>query len=469
MLSRPWFTLLISLSISAISLAIDTQSFTLRHVHRTHADTGRIRWSDVSQDTISTSQLSEETPDGSSTHTHSLHVRRTDVHRPVSQAAFQAARVHSRKRKKEKSVLGRFALDREWGQSMGWKEDTIEGPAIDKRETVLALAKMTNNAYLSPGETGWYDLGGNWTADHNIGWEPDADGFRGHVFLSADNATAVLSIKGTSAGWLGGGGPTVRKDKLNDNLLFSCCCGHVDWTWSNVCGCFGGGNKCDENCVEDALTDESLFYPVGINLYNNLTYMYPDAKIWVIGHSLGGALASLIGTTFGAPTVAFEAPGERMAAQRLHLPMPPSTQHVTHIYHTADPIAMGTCNGVTSSCYLGGYAMESKCHLGQSIIYDSVTELHWSVDIRTHGIVVIIEQLLAADWSDKTGKTGNKKGWWGRKPQGLLEHHTQTRLIEGTDASFEDRVEVPTPKPEEDCVECYAWEFGDYMNDTIRK
>lgn len=38
-------------------------------------------------------------------------------------------------------------------------------------------------------------------------------------------------------------------------------------------------------------------------------------------------------------------------------------QHVTHVYHTADPIAMGTCNGIASSCYLGGYAMESRCVL----------------------------------------------------------------------------------------------------------
>ncbi len=88
--------------------------------------------------------------------------------------------------------------------------------------------------------------------------------------------------------------------------------------------------------------------------------MYPESNIWVIGHSLGGALASLVGVTFGAPVVAFEAPGERLAARRLHLPSPPSTQHITHVYHTADPIAMGACNGVLSSCALGGYAMESR-------------------------------------------------------------------------------------------------------------
>jgi lipase ATG15 len=50
--------------------------------------------------------------------------------------------------------------------------------------------------------------------------------------------------------------------------------------------------------------------------------MYPNSNIWITGHSLGGALASLLGVTFGAPVVAFEAPGEKMAAGRLHLPMP---------------------------------------------------------------------------------------------------------------------------------------------------
>jgi len=286
---------------------------------------------------------------------------------------------------------------------------------------------MSSNAYLTPEEPEWYDLGGGWNNTYPFGW--DDDGFRGQVFATPDNSTVIVSIKGTSAGGIvGGGGPTVKKDKLNDNLLFSCCCAKVDWTWTTVCSCYRNGWKCDLDCLETALIEESLFYSVGINLYNNLTYIYPDSNIWIIGHSLGGALASLVGVTFGAPVVAFESPGERTAAGRLHLPSPPSTQHVTHVYHTADPIAMGTCNGILSSCSLGGYAMETRCHLGKSIIYDTVSNCSWSVDIRTHTIVSVIERVLSVPWPP----------------------------------SVEIGREVPEAGFEEDCVECYSWEFGSY-------
>lgn len=96
-----------------------------------------------------------------------------------------------------------------------------------------------------------------------MGWEPDADGFRGHVFATPDNSTVVLAIKGTSAGFVGGGGPTSKKDKFNDNLLFSCCCARIDWTWTTVCNCYRGGWKCDQDCLEEALVEESLFYSIG--------------------------------------------------------------------------------------------------------------------------------------------------------------------------------------------------------------
>jgi lipase ATG15 len=113
-----------------------------------------------------------------------------------------------------------------------------------------------------------------------FGWEPDADGFRGHVFATDDNSTVVVSIKGTSAGVFGGGGPTVRKDKINDNLLFSCCCARVDWSWTTVCGCYNGGWKCDHDCVQESLVEDSLFYTIGTvrSSSRSLSDMVTDAR-----------------------------------------------------------------------------------------------------------------------------------------------------------------------------------------------
>ncbi|KIM40554.1 hypothetical protein M413DRAFT_445993 [Hebeloma cylindrosporum] len=385
--------------------------FELRHLHAVSSSTAHVIFADVSPQALKT--LSSDTS-GSTKSSYSVRSRLGKTYRPSSFAAHERARLRSL----------RFG-ENEW---LDWDEEEIIGPDVESRETLLELAKMTNNAYVDPNDPAWYDLGDGWNASYPFGWEPDADGFRGHVFATPDNSTVIISIKGTSAGLFGGGGPTAKRDKLNDNLLFSCCCARIDWTWTTVCGCYRGGWKCDQTCLEDALASESLFYPIGTNLYNNLTYMYPHSNIWMVGHSLGGALSSLVGVTFGLPTVTFESPGERLAATRLHLPSPPSTHHVTHIYHTADPIAMGTCNGVLSSCALGGYAMETACHLGKSIIYDTVSNASWTVDIRTHGIVNVIERLLSDPWPP----------------------------------SVEVGREVPEAKADVDCVECFSWEFGDF-------
>lgn len=43
-----------------------------------------------------------------------------------------------------------------------WNEDEIEGPDVTDNETLLLLAKMTSDAYLSPGDADWYDLGEKW-------------------------------------------------------------------------------------------------------------------------------------------------------------------------------------------------------------------------------------------------------------------------------------------------------------------
>lgn len=121
--------------------------------------------------------------------------------------------------------------------------------------------------------------------------------------------------------------------------------------------------------------------------------MYPRSNIWLTGHSLGGSLAALLGTTFGVPAVAFEAPGERLAAKRLYLPLPPRSP-ITHVYHTADPIPQGTCTGQTSLCAEFGYALETGCHLGKKIVYDTMKQYGWRSDVSKHTIREVITTVL---------------------------------------------------------------------------
>ena len=166
-------------------------------------------------------------------------------------------------------------------------------------------------------------------------------------------------------------------------------------------------------------------------------------------------MASLLGTTYGLPAVAFESPGERLASTRLDIPLPPeiattgnySLAPVTHVYHTADPIPQGKCTGRASPCAQAGYALETRCNLGTSIVYDTVGKLRWSVDIRTHPIKEVINRIL------------EKEIWW------------------------EFGRQVPRARADEDCVvscamrewsgrmlmcslglqDCRRWEFGDYF------
>jgi len=82
---------------------------------------------------------------------------------------------------------------------------------------------------------------------------------------------------------------------------------------------------------------------------------------------------------------------------------------------------MGTCTGVTSLCSIGGFALESRCHLGQVVLYDTVQKLGWSVNVRNHGIKVVVDKLLADDsqWKTKGEETQgvlSMFNWgWGRK------------------------------------------------------
>lgn len=47
---------------------------------------------------------------------------------------------------------------------------------------------------------------------------------------------------------------------------------------------------------------------------------------------------------------------------------------------------------------LQSHDFRRRCHLGKTIVYDTVSNLSWSVDVRTHGIVTVIEKILGEPW-----------------------------------------------------------------------
>ncbi|KAF9984387.1 putative lipase atg15, partial [Modicella reniformis] len=189
-----------------------------------------------------------------------------------------------------------------------WTKEIVPGPDIKNKDTVVQLAKMNYNAYTEVGTPGWYDLGGHWNVSTSFGWEED--GIRGHVFASSDNNTMIIAVKGTTAAFLGGGGGSAPRDKINDNRLFSCCCANVDRTWRTVCDCNSGGYNCNQQCVEDSVNSDDVYYQNAMNIVWTMQDMYPNAILWLTGHSLGGGLTALVGLTLGLPTVTFETPGD---------------------------------------------------------------------------------------------------------------------------------------------------------------
>ncbi|KAL9530083.1 putative lipase [Sphaerulina musiva] len=307
-----------------------------------------------------------------------------------------------------------------------WTSDEIAGPNISDKSTVITFAKMAANAYVQTRLDGaWLPVKGGFNYTDDFGWQ--TDGLRGHIFADESNSTVVIGLKGTSPA-IFDGADTTGNDKLNDNLFGSCCCGQGgQYLWKQVCDCMTGTYQCNSTCLVKSLQTKSHYYWAVRDLYHNVTERYPNSDVWLSGHSLGGVVSSLLGLTYGLPTMTFEAFPDAMAASRLGLPTPPGYQigshqsrsdvQLHHFGHTADPIYMGTCNAASSFCTIAGYAFQGVCHTGKTCTYDTVGDLGWRVGIGTHKIVNVIKDVL------------------------------------------EKYDTVPTCEADEECVDCYNWKF----------
>ena len=197
--------------------------------------------------------------------------------------------------------------------------------------------------------------------------------------------------------------------------MFSCCCAKASWEWTPICGCPLNAKQCSMSCLLKESNFDRSYYNLAQTIYLAVKEWTPHANIWMTGHSLGGALASLVALTNDLPAFAYEAPGDLMYASRLGLlPDIPSAGRapdyteflsslpIYHFGNSQDPIYLGTCRGISSSCYWFDYALESQCHTGYECMYEPTNRVKTKTplfraafsNIKYHSIDYVIKNYL---------------------------------------------------------------------------
>jgi putative lipase involved disintegration of autophagic bodies len=289
-------------------------------------------------------------------------------------------------------------------------------------------------------------------------------------------------------------------------MMFSCCCARVDLSWKPICDCYTGHDQCSYSCINERANYTDSYYSLANTIFQQIRQDYPDINLWLTGHSLGGALASLTAMRNNYPAIAFESPGDLMYASRLGLlpskdllqqwmvtglnryiggkssgfqsnwwkrrpghkdegddgkgkddndngddsalPVPRQPRYnyadyapflnalpIYHVGNNGDPVFLGVCTGPASTCYYAGYALESKCHVGKTCVYDVPDEP-----------------------GNDNGGDGNNNGTNPSPLQSRLDVRNH-RIEKAVKMYFEPYPGVPECKVEPGCVDCETWDF----------
>ncbi|KAF7680923.1 putative lipase ATG15 [Astathelohania contejeani] len=190
-------------------------------------------------------------------------------------------------------------------------------------------------------------------------------GLSGKVYKFDKNV--IIAFKGTSLSLYGWNwSKTSENDKINDTLMFTCCNtskGIIPWQSSE--NCFNG-IECNEECVLALLKEYGYVYQAE-TIVREALKKYKGYNIILTGHSMGGAIASLMGAKYDILTYAFSSPGERHIANRIGIP---NGNKIYHFGICSDIIFRGKCNKKYSLCSIGGYNIETRCHLGNVICFN---------------------------------------------------------------------------------------------------
>lgn len=258
----------------------------------------------------------------------------------------------------------------------------------------------------------------------------DKDTVRAYLFSSEDNKTHIISIKGTTTmfGKNMNIYNSIYNDKFNDNLYYSCCFykesnlfNKIDelndekcWNENESFSRFKkqiifnrNSNLCKEKCFKAMNKNKLNYISISYEIIEKLKQIkesdinFEKDEILFTGHSLGGSLATVMGVIFNKPAISFQSPGIKNFLEKSDILKEYvdnfDINNIENIYnfgHNADIIFTGKCNGKLSFCYLGGYNIETKCHIGKVCEYDSINKLNISESIFTHKLTYVLDNII---------------------------------------------------------------------------
>ena len=235
--------------------------------------------------------------------------------------------------------------------------------SVNDIRTIRYLAEMSYDAYIKINSSDWYNF--NNTSDIR-------SSIKGYIFWH-DNRY-IVALKGTSL--------TISNDRYNDNMFFSCCYYKQSNLFKDACDIVTPDHVCSKTCYEKPTFNY-------LSVLDTLKFKVTDDVIFT-GHSLGGMLATYLAIKYDKPAVTFETPGTKHYLDAISLTYTHAVDKIFHFGHTADPIFMGRCNLRTSLCYIAGYVLRTKCHVGNTCIYDDNTR----PSILKHRMSYIINTLI---------------------------------------------------------------------------
>jgi lipase ATG15 len=294
-----------------------------------------------------------------------------------------------------------------------------KGDLVINYENILDLANMASNAYINPQDSNWINT--NLQEIHDISL--NSDSLRVYLFRNQTLKTNVIAIKGTTLYW----GysldntcsinnntdntdnvyidSTYYNDKINDNLYFSCCyykqsnlfehcddnCQDNYNNYINDYNNYINDYKCCLKCYNNSKNLDLNYLNIGSEIINNLqkTVNFNEEIIFT-GHSLGGAVASLLAVKYHKVGVGFQSPGDKHYANMINMDY--KNSRIYHFGHDADPIFMGDCG---STCNLLGYNIYTKCHIGKSCIYNAKDKLNIGESLWNHRINFVINNIIS--------------------------------------------------------------------------